>query len=405
MTGFFTDKEIESKELAKGKVLSCISCGLFTKCNSPRMKPYGKFKKRILNISEAPTVSDDRTGIPWSGGPGQILKTAYKKLGVDIYEDCLNVSAIKCYPGKGASPSKFEIDSCRRFLLKVIEEYKPDVIVTFGKSALVSVIGDRWNKNFGELSKWAGLTIPDRDLNAWVCPVLSPAQVLAEKERVEVRTVWEKHLKTATEHEGNPIIQWPKPKIDIITDLSPLRKIKSGDISFDYETTGLKPHAKGQKIICASVAYNAYHAFAFMMPETKKERMPFLELLENPNIGKMAHNMKFEITWSKVKLRQDINNMQWDSMLAAHILDNRPYITGLKFQTYVNFGVIDYSSEIEPYLQADEKNGNAINKIHKLLKKPSGTKKLLEYCALDSVYEYRLARIQQGLMNYQDLPF
>jgi len=88
-------------------------------------------------------------------------------------------------------------------------------------------------------------------------------------------------------------------------------------------------------------------------------------------------------------------------MMAAHILDNRPGVTSLKFQTYINFGIIDYESEVSPYLKAvDSKNGNALNRIFE-----ADEKKLMEYCSLDSIYEYRLAMWQIKIINYSFLPF
>ncbi len=41
--------------------------------------------------------------------------------------------------------------------------------------------------------------------------------------------------------------------------------------------------------------------------------------------------MKYEDTWSREKLKQQGKGWLWDSMIAAHILDNRPGVTGLKF--------------------------------------------------------------------------
>jgi len=124
----------------------------------------------------------------------------------------------------------------------------------------------------------------------------------------------------------------------------------------------------------------------------------------------MAHNIKFEDTWTKKRLRIDIQNWEWDSMIAAHILDNRPGVTGLKFQAYVNFGVIDYASEVAPYLKPTSENekkygGNAFNRIQELLEQPGGEKKLLEYCALDSFYERMLAMKQMQELDYDFLPF
>ena len=140
------------------------------------------------------------------------------------------------------------------------------------------------------------------------------------------------------------------------------------------------------------------------MPKSRVERQPFIDLLANPDIGKMAHNMKFEETWSVVRLRQPIQNWVWDSMQAAHILDNRPGVTGLKFQVYVRFGVVDYSSEVELYLKSASKDGNAINHIYELLEKPGGQEMLLEYCGWDAIWQYRLAMLQMSEMNF-DLPF
>ena len=63
-----------------------------------------------------------------------------------------------------------------------------------------------------------------------------------------------------------------------------------------------------------------------------------------------------------LRLRQPVRGWYWDSMIAAHILNNQAGVSGLKFQTYVHFGVIDYSSEISPYLKSDDKSANGINK-------------------------------------------
>jgi hypothetical protein len=115
----------------------------------------------------------------------------------------------------------------------------------------------------------------------------------------------------------------------------------------------------------------------------------------------MAHNIKYEDTWCKHRLRTEVKNWEFDSMLAAHILDNREGITSLKFQTYVNFGTIDYASKVYPYLMGtDYKNANSHNRIFE-----ADQEDLLFYCGCDSIYEYRLAMRQIRQMNYSFLPF
>ena len=114
--------------------------------------------------------------------------------------------------------------------------------------------------------------------------------------------------------------------------------------------------------------------------------------------------MKFEDNWTSVRLRTDTVPWLWDSQIAAHQIDNREGITSLKFQTYVHFGIIDYDSEINPILKADSANG--MNKLQSYIdSSPEHARKVLEYCALDSVYEYRLAMMQMNILGYDMLPF
>jgi len=104
-----------------------------------------------------------------------------------------------------------------------------------------------------------------------------------------------------------------------------------------------------------------------------------------------------------VRLKQGVVNWKWDSMIAAHIIDNRGNISGLKFQTYVQFGVIDYDSEINPFLKSGSKDGaNGINKIEEFIERPGGVEKVLEYCGWDTIWQYRLAMRQWEVPNIQE---
>lgn len=404
MSRFVTKKFIQAPLRADGKILSCVSCGLYKECQSPKMMPYGNFKKGILNIGEAPGEVEDERGKPWQGKTGQLLTNAYKKLGIDIFEDCLNVNSVSCRPiedGGNATPTNYQIDCCRKNLLRIIADVRPKVIALFGNSAIYSIIGHRWKKDLGGITKWRGWTIPDRDFNCWICPTYHPSYVERSENKAD-NTIWIDDLEQIVAKSKEPLSVYNEPIIDLIENLSVLKKIESKIVAIDYETTGIKPHAAGHRIVCASVATSENHAFAFIMPQTRFEMRPFVELLANPAIGKMAHNMKFEEAWSVVRLRQPVQNWIWDSMIAAHIFDNRPGVTSLKFQTYVQFGIVDYASEVSPYLASkDNTNANAINQIDILLGKPGGKDALLRYNGLDTIYEYRLAMKQQE----QILPF
>jgi uracil-DNA glycosylase len=398
MTGFFSKKEIRSVNSPEIKSLGCHSCGLYQYVKSPKMEPYGNFKKGILNIGEAPGETEDTNGKPWQGKAGTLLRKTYRSLGIDLFEDCLNINAVSCRPmtdrGSNRTPTNHEIECCRVNVLKAIEQYKPKVIVLLGNIPIQSVIGHRWKKDLGGITKWRGWHIPDQDFKAWICPVFHPSFIM-RSEAEELITVWEQDLDNIFSI-NDPVPVYREPNIQYIDDLSVLDKIPNGSsIAFDYETTGLKPYAKGHEIVSASIATNENEVYAFLMPKDEDQLNHLRKLLRNKLIKKMAANCKFEETWSYVRIGTRVKGWYWDSMLSAHELDNRSGITGLKFQVFVQFGVADYSSEVDKWLQAkDSKNANSLNRVNELIKTESGKMKLLKYNALDSIFEYRLSMKQ-----------
>jgi hypothetical protein len=210
----------------------------------------------------------------------------------------------------------------------------------------------------------------------------------------EIQFVWEQDIENALKTLKQPFPINKEPNIRIIEDLQELYQIPDVPVAFDYETTGIKPQAQGHKIVCASIAYNENDVLVFMMPEGKKERQPFIDFLQSER-PKIASNMKYEDTWSNVILKTPVNNWFHDTMLESHILDNRSGVTGLKFQAYVNFGIVSYEEEEKEYLKSkDEDGSNGFNRILELVSQPRGKEELLKYCAMDSILEYKLAMKQ-----------
>lgn len=409
MAGFFDKKQTESTSRPSGKHMGCHSCGLYKYVNSPVMKPYGKGRKDVLNIGEAPGESEDLKGRQWQGRAGRRLQSTLRRdLGINLFEDCVNINAINCRPTSQSGnrpPSNNEIACCRRIVLKVIRDMKPHVINLFGGSAIKSVLGHRFHGDLGGIHKWRGWNIPDRDLNAWINPLFHPSYVQRVEEVTDV--IWRQDLKRAFDKATTPLPELHEPKFHFVDDLSFLEEIPNYEmVAFDYETTGIKPHAEEHEIICCSVAVDEENVYVFMMPKDEDQLQLFKEFLENPAIHKIAANAKFEYNWSVEKLGVHPKGIVFDTMLATHTLDNRPGINGVKFQTYVQFGIIDYSSEVQPYLKGKDKNNdNSLNNIHKLLKTKELKEKLLYYCGWDSFIERKLAMQQMEQINYDVLPF
>jgi hypothetical protein len=204
------------------------------------------------------------------------------------------------------------------------------------------------------------------------------------------------HLTTAFKHRGKPFKSIPNYETEIqhlmtrgeVIDF--LSSIDSGTIAFDYETNMLKPDSKKAKIVSCSVCYNGKETVAFpMLPGVEKE---LRRVLSNRRIRKLAQNMKYEDRWSRDVLGVQVRGWWWDSMLAAHILDCRHGVSGLKFLAFVMLGMPKYDEHIEPYLKAER--GNDLNRIHEI-PLPS----LLTYNGLDSLLQYKITMIQTKQMK------
>jgi len=406
MKGFFKDKDFQSSKISTSKsVLSCFTCGLFQHASHPKFDPIGAFKKKILIIGGTPSSKEDARGLLWQGRERRILEKGLALSGINLDTDCLSINAINCYPDQ-VSVTKHQLDCCKLIkLIPIIKEYEPKIIILLGELALTGFLSQRWKKSaIGGVTKWRGWTIPDQDYKAWVLPLFHPSYIL-ERNFKEIFQIWYNDLKKLDQLLTTPFLVNKQPVIERIDDLSVLDNLISGKMAFDYETTGIKPHAKGHRIICVSIADTPDHAYVFEFPKKKKLRDPFIRFLQNEKIQKIASNLKYEDQWSNFRVHTSVKGWYWDTMLTAHILDNRQGISGLKFQAYVKLGVVDYDSDISPYLKSKQEGGNTINRIQELNNIPNGIEDLMYYCGLDSIYEYRVALLQEKeIMNY-DLPF
>jgi DNA polymerase len=401
--GFFDDSNyVQNRPVSTIK--QCGKCKLYQTCITPKMKPSGEGKKGIFILAEAPGKTEDERGTQLVGQAGKRLKYSLKKFGIDLHKDCRKYNSVNCRPPKNATPTDSQIDSCRPDVIKEIKRFKPKLIIALGSVAIKSLLGHRWHKDVGGINKWRGFTFPDFENNCWFSSSFHPSFIERDKQGNAAELIFHQDLKNILSYLNKPLPQEEnlKEKIKILYDPSETKKVlkriikkKPPLLAFDYETTGLKPNARGHKAVCCSVCYEQDRAYSFMMDD---EIIPiFKELVTNPFIGKIASNMKFEHIWTKTLLKVDVASWIWDTMLAAHCLDNRPDITSLKFQALIHWGIWDYDSHIAPLLEATGDSGNAPNQIH--LIDPDD---LLEYCGIDSLLERRLAFLQMKTMGILD---
>lgn len=312
--------------------------------------------------------------------------------------------AVKCHP-KPKDANEFQIICCQKQLEKEIEEIKPRVIVPLGSIAL-KVLYQGKVKHTLNINNLRGYKIPDNEYNAWVCPVFGSRNLYAFNNKA-AEEIFRQDLIGAKIAAGEEL-----PAYSLDTDLENCTIVEtksqidelfqtitdgSNAVVFDYETTGLKPHKEGHKIVCTGISVDGIKGYAFPMVPGMKE--DWIKFLRNSGCQYVAHNLNFEHLWTDTIFDVEINDWCWDTMLTAHQLDNRPGTKSLKFQTWVNFGIRDYNSHIEPYLKGIEDHANAFNKIVELWKKDMAC--VMEYCALDAIYEARLYKKQKRILGYE----
>lgn len=402
--GFFSVSDLKTRAPRLMSLPGCGACGLHKTCISPKMKPMGQGEKKILYISDAPGAAEDKKGVQLAGQAGRLVRQVLKKDNINFDRDCLRINAINCRPPNDDYDA-VQIEYCRPSVLKVIKEFQPKLIITVGSAAFRSIVGHRYPGKVGKLMKWRGHAIPDRDYGCWIVPTYHPNHVIKMDHNAAVQLLFDNDHRMAIEALNHPLPSYHHREKDFVeilwTDREAIRYMshimrEPTMIAFDYETTGLKPHARGHQIVSCAISTGPEHAVAFMV--TPRIMPTMAKMLKDPRIKKVAANMKFEDSWSRVHLDTKVYGWVWDTMVCQHVLDNRSASTSLKFQAYVRYGIIDYDSHISPYLASKEtNNANAFNQIHKI-----DHTDLLVYNGIDSMLEYRLACDQMKAMGIID---
>ena len=272
MEGFFsTSKLIGSANSNTNQLPHCGSCGLYRDCISPKMKPSGEGRKKILIVAEAPGELEDIKGTQLIGKSGKLLKQLLKELDISLHKDCWKTNAIICRPKNNETPSNEKIRACSPNLFKTIKKLNPNVVILLGGVSVQSLIGTIRNETMSTRGIWMGWQIPLQKLNIWICPTYHPSYLLRTQDSV-VELSMKSHLRAAIKKaKSKPwtdipnyekqieIINRPSKAISFIRDITK----KAGPFAFDYEANCLKPEYKGSEMYSCSICYKGKRTIAF----------------------------------------------------------------------------------------------------------------------------------------------
>ena len=413
MQGFFPEEELA--QITKIKFdyddgPNCLKCGLHRKCESPKMKYTGEGEKNVLIITDTAGAAEDMQSTHLIGDAGQLLRNELKALGLDLDRDFWKTNAISCRTstpsGANRKPTRTEIKHCKPLVDKTIEDLNPSMIWLLGNVAVESMYIDRFSGL--AINRWRKLCIPDRKTGKWVIPLFHPSDILKNNYDENLKTVFKQDLKWAVSCMKKEPFTWQDERDEvkclydfeeIIAHLKGLLISASNGQVFlyiDYETNALKPQWPGSKIATVSyctdpgspaIAFPYQYSDFFTKKQQTKIKFLWRKVITNPQVACIAHNIKFEDVWTKEIFGVNPYSWNFDTMLGAHIIDNRSKFSGLKFQSYINFGLEPYDKEIGKFLKSKTGHFNTVDK--------APLDKLLLYNGLDTKMGMKLYHEQQ----------
>lgn len=403
--GFFPESvwHTGTKAPGSGLVPHCGACGLYKGCTSPKMEWDGEGRKKILLVGDAPGPEEDAQDRPFVGPGGQLLESMLGELGLEMRRDCWLTNALICRPHNDATPDDKRVSYCRPNLTKTLQQLRPNVIIPIGATAVHSVLTEAWKESPGALARWVGWQVPCTNPNAWICPTYHPTHLRAHDQWLE--RAMRVHLREAVALAPSPPWETPprwEERAEIVLDPAEVAKrlrrwiaehnatAAGGEAAFDYEANATKPEYPGFEILSASACWQGRETIAY--PWVGEAVVATGEFLHS-GIGMIASNMKYEDRLTRWAFGKPVRRWAWDTMLAAHVLDNRQGICGLKFQAFVNLGASAYDEAIEEFIRA-----HGTSQLN-LLKSEVDLKTLLTYGGTDAVVTYFTAQRQRQLMK------
>ncbi len=190
---------------------------------------------KIVLIGEAPGKNEDRTGIPFSGSAGSLLKQMLTHSGIR-FKDCYVTNVMNVQPPS----NKFEYfydgklpgASLETAIVKLrdkLEAIRPQVIITLGAEALRAVCNKR------KITAYRGTWLSFRDIP--VLPTFHPAYVLRQ---YQSHVVVEMDFAKAVSSKCKPVpAMHLEPSMQqVVTWIDYVIRTPNARIAYDIETVG-----------------------------------------------------------------------------------------------------------------------------------------------------------------------
>lgn len=409
---------VERKKQVASKLTGCGACGLDRSGELTKFK--GDFKKRVLILGDYPSGEESDDEVFTAHLYHYFWDTEGQRgLPKNYWADTAMGYVVPC-PVKDRDATVARSLCCKARLDKLISELKPEVIVAMGPVPTQALISDRLSGRIKNVSAtdFIGKCIPDRKYNCWVCPTFGMEFLSWQRDDACPEMYFRQHLRRAFSLVGAPLPEIPDDVmvmqdaaeaaavINHAIDVAEAGSDGVRDVAIDYETTGLKPHREGHRIVAASLAWREngkYRSIGFKWNDGSQELVSAWDrLTHGKEVKLIAHKADFEACWTRFRAGLNSSRVDWpedwswDTCIGAHVIDNNQKV-GLKFHTYCELGVLGYDDAADKWLSGtmpneNPKSCNAFNLLKSRVGVPWGD--ISYYCGLDSLYTIYLKDVQ-----------
>lgn len=323
--------------------------------------------EKILVLWDSPTVDEERDGQLnlKTDRVKLFLKTVKRFAKKGTEKKLFHDFAIRCcVEGR---PAAATINSCREYFEEVMAEQRPKAVILIGDSALrvatkKTGITKQCHKTFNHATG-VPMTV-----------VLSPNSVLHSKQSEEKFNASVKYAVEAIENTGMTITALAEkvnvsiaPTVQQIKAFADRVKKENSPVAFDTETTTLSPYIGDDwRVLCIGLSdgKTTLNVACDNPGEEEGKRVPVtpevqavLDILTDPEIKKIAHNVKYDLHILSERYSVNVHPIYEDTLILHRVLYTSYGGHDLKNAASEMLGFPDYTVELKQYIGEGSDSG------------------------------------------------